>query len=224
MWTDKTLESLIPIAAELLGSSRKVSTYLTLGTRCPDPDADPSEWQSWTPGLRAYAILFNYCSRRDHLDLLYRLAPREVADRLYRQFEDERRMRARDLTREAAWCVAVSRIEGSKARQEQNNVVNPQQRGWTREDVVAEYYDETGDPMLGPPKKKTEPILPSYDNPVAPVRHVSPDEYLATQRKPVYGGVKPEFAKESEHFTKEKPDNADKNVETLDLLELWGVD
>jgi hypothetical protein len=131
-------------------------------------------------------------------------------------------MRARDLTREASWEVAISRLQNAKSRQAQENVVTPQQRGWTREDVVAEYYSETGEPMLGPPRKKAEPILPTYDTSPTPARRVSAEEYYATKRNPVYGGVKPEFAQESEHFAKEKPSNDDKLYDGTPLDEIIG--
>lgn len=222
MWTDKALESLIPIAAALIGSDRRVSTYLTQGSRCPDPEQDPQAWRSWTPGLRAYHILFDFVVRRGNLDLLYRLCPREQAERLYREMTAERKARYRELTLEADWNTAVSRMAASHARQTQDGATRPQHRGWTREDVVAEYYDETGEPRLGPPRKKAEPIMPEYDQSPSPVRKVSPEEYLRTKRNPVYGGVKPEFAKESEHFAKELPDSADKIFDGTPLDELIG--
>lgn len=222
MWTDKALESLIPIAATLLGPDRRVSTYLTHGSRCPDPELDLQEWKSWTPGLRAYHILFDFVTRRGNLDLLYRLCPREQAERLYREMTVERKLRHRELTLEADWKTAVARITAAQDRQQDRKTQTPRQAGWTREDVVAEYYDETGEPRLGPPRKKAEPIMPEYDKSPSPVRKVSVEEYQRTKRNPVYGGVKPEFAKESEHFAKELPDSADKIYDGTPLDELIG--
>lgn len=222
MWTAKALESLIPIAATLLGSDNKVSTYLTVGTRCHDREVDPQEWRSWGPGLRAYYILFDYAMRLGNLDILYRLAPRDVADRLYHALVVEREMRRRDITREADWKTMVARITAAHKRQQERNTQTPRQTGWTREDVVAEYYDEVGEPRLGPPRRTPDPIMPEYDRPPSPVRKISVEEYLKTKRNPVYGGVKPEFAKESEHFAKERPDNADKIYDGIPLDELIG--
>lgn len=113
-------------------------------------------------------------------------------------------------------------MTAAKERQAQDKTITPRQRGWTREDVVAEYYDETGEPRLGPPRKKSEPIMPEYDQAPSPVRKVSVEEYQRTKRNPVYGGVKPEFAKESEHFAKELPDSADKIFDGTPLDELIG--
>lgn len=222
MWTDKTLESLIPIAAAYLGSERRVSTQLTLGSWCPDREVDLQEWRSWSVGARAYFILFNYALYRGNTEALYRICPKAKADSIITEIAADRKARHYSLTREASWEIAVSRMTAAKERQAQDKTIIPRQRGWTREDVVAEYYDETGEPRLGPPRKKAEPIMPEYDQTPSPVRKVSAEEYYKTKRNPVYGGVKPEFAKESEHFAKELPDSADKIYDGTPLDELIG--
>lgn len=222
MWTDKALESLIPIATALLGSDRKATKYLTIGSCCIDQEVDIQEWRSWTPGLRAYYVVFWYAIFRGDASAIYSLAPKQQAAELYARITQERHARFRELTREADWTRALSRMVDAHTKQEERQTRTPRQTGWTREDVVAEYYSETGEPMLGPPRKKAEPIMPEYDKSPSPVRKISPEEYQATKRKPVYGGVKPEFAKESEHFAKELPDNADKIYDGTPLDELIG--
>ena len=170
MWTVKALESLIPIASALLGSDRKVSTQLTLGTWCPDPEVDPQEWRSWPIGERAYFIVFGYALSRGNTEALYRICPKPKADAIVMELAADRKARHYSLTREASWEVALSRITAAKERQTQDRTISPRQKGWTREDVVAEYYDETGEPRLGPPRKKEEPIMPDYDQSPSPPR------------------------------------------------------
>lgn len=204
MWSDKSLELLIAPAIDLLEVSgfRHARVSIVTGIRPPHKDYRES-WGALTPGLRAYVYLFLVAtSRRPSFDALFFLCrgDRSMQSRIWKRAKDAANQYGRDLVN-----VPLSKwLQITQQPQERRS------SGWTREDVVAEFYDEVGDPRLGPPKQPLAPRLPEYESVPSPVKSLSPEEYLATRRQPKYGGVKLEFEKESAHWTQEIPDTADK--------------
>lgn len=216
MWSDKSLELLITPAIDLLEVSgfRHARVSIMTGIRPPHEDYR-DYWAALTPGLRAYAYLFLACvSRRPNFDALFFLCQgdRKLQSRVWKSVKDAANQHNRDVVN-----IPLSKWLQTTQRQQDRR-----SSGWTREDVVAEFYDETGEPRLGAPKRPLEPRLAEYQPNPSPVRRVSPEEYLASRREPKYGGVKPEFEKDSEHFAKEKPENADKIYDGTPLDELLG--
>lgn len=219
MWTDKQLELLIAPGSHLLEVSgfRNAPVSILTGVMPPHEDYK-GDWKTFSPGIRVYIYLFIAAtSQRPNPEALKLLCQQDLTlfTRVWNTVSRIKNDFARDI-------VNLSFSRWSRILEESR--LRPQKRqssSWTREDITAEFFDETGEPRLGPPKRKTEPNLPRYDKPEAgPVRHISPEEYLAT-RSAKYGGVKPQFEKDSEHWAKEIPRSADKEDRYYDGI---GVD
>lgn len=222
MWTEQTLTNLIPYAhLGLERQGRRHPLKIIQGVRYLDKELDRDFWVSLTDGLRAYYTLFWLAVYRQDWEALTLICPKDKRTSFQAAIRAARQARQKELTR---LDEALDRllIDYAKREQSRHGTATPRQIGWTREDVVAEFYDEAGEPRLGPPRKTSDPIMPEYDQTPSPVRKVSAEEYLKTRRNPAYGGVKPEFAKESEHFAKELPDSADKIYDGTPLDELIG--
>lgn len=224
MWTDKRLESLIPIAEHHLTvcrGKRAMSKILTQGGWPVDQYIPIEVWRQWSLGVRAYYVLL-YCGvARGDTSALYYLCSKDQAVRIYAKIAGERLSYNHELTRGEIADIADKWAERAKKRQQKQGTKKPQRRGWTRDDVPAEYFNkDTGEPTLDVKYTEYYLQLSKDERAPGPVRRISPEEYLATKREPVYGGVKPEFAKESEHFAKERPDPADKYYDgtPLDVL------
>lgn len=210
MWTEAALTNLIPYAHTALECiGRRHPARIISGAQTIDTDMPRELWSSLTDGARAYFVLF-WCAyyRKDWVALSYICSPAQYRS-MVSNMTSRLAVARYELTRVDARLDQLI-AERLRRRHARDQVDHPQRRGWTREDIAAEFYDESGEPRLGPPKVPLEPRLAEYADSPAPVKRIDPKEYLATRRPPKYGGVKLEFEKESEHWTKEISETADK--------------
>jgi hypothetical protein len=167
-------ELLVPEAQRLIDLYRpKFSQCLTNDRQCWDVDIAPI-WAKMTPEERAWYVLFMSCTPPLHnwAALRYIAPSFEVEQRVYKDLYTQQYNMANDIANmtKTRWETVVEELRVARMLQEAQGK-NPRMSRYGPEDIAGD----------GIRQASTQIRFPGYIKPVAPVKHLTPEEYSQTK-------------------------------------------